>query len=87
MRIATHDDLRGGYAHLGKQLSAAARGLFPAKLLVHEQRFTELVRNREHRIEGRQRLLKDHGDAIPPDVLERRFIGLQQIGILKTHTP
>ena len=87
MRIAAHDDLWCGYAHLVKQFPPSARGLCPAKPLVQNQRFTELIRNRKHRIEGRQRLLKNHGDAVPPDALERQFIGLQQLGILKTHTP
>ena len=87
VRIAAHDDIGRRYAHLCKQLSPPACGLCPVKPLVQDQRFTELVRNREHRIEGRQWLLKDHGDAVPPDTLERRFIGLQQIGILKTYTP
>jgi hypothetical protein len=87
VRIATHDDLWRGYAHLCKQFCPAARGLCPVKPLMQAQRFTELRRNCEHRIEGCQRLLKDHGEAIPPDTLKRRFIGLQQIDILKTHMP
>jgi hypothetical protein len=87
VRIATHNDLGRGYAHLFKQFSPSACGLYPAQPLVQEQRFTELIRNREYRVESRQRLLKNHGDAVPPDVLERRFIGLQHIDILKPQTP
>jgi len=56
---------------------AAAHGLALVESLVQEQRLTELVGNGEHRVEGRQRLLEDHGDTVAPNVLQGRLIGLQ----------
>src|SRR5438477_1202478 len=83
MGITAHHHVWGGDAHLLQEFPPAPRRRLFSQSLVQEQRLTELVRNGEYRIERRQRLLKDHGDAVTPDVLQRRLIGLQEVNAIK----
>ena len=79
LRVRNADHLEQGYRTIPAR--------FLAQVLMDVQHFRKLVTHFKDRVQRSLRLLKDHGDAVSPDALEHRFIGLQQIGILKTHPP
>src|SRR5947207_2062634 len=87
MGITAHHHVWGGDAHLLQEFPPAPRRRLLPQSLMQEQRLTELIRNGEHRIERRQRLLKNHGDAVAPDGLQRRFLSLQEVDAFKADTP
>ena len=47
--------------------------------LVQDQRFSDLVADREHRVQRRHGLLEDHGNFIAPNRTERVITGLRQV--------
>src|SRR5919201_1113450 len=86
MGITAHHHFWSCNAHLLQEFAPAPPCLLLAQPLVQEQRLTELIRNGEHRIERRQRLLEDHRDTVAPDALQRRLIGLQKVNAINTDT-
>src|SRR5574341_2459508 len=99
MGVAAQHHVWGGDAHLLQEFApaphglrlgatASAQGVFALpQSLVQEQRLTELICNGEHRIERRQRLLEDHRDTVTPDMLQRRFIGMEELRAGKADAP
>src|SRR5438477_291365 len=56
------------YAHHRQQFDSALASLLPVVTSVYDQGLRNLVAYPEHRIETGGRLLKDHGDAVAPDM-------------------
>ncbi len=67
MRIGEHDPLRIGQPHLCQQRHRAFARLLLVHVLMDHQHFAELITRPHRGIEGRHRLLVDHGDLRAAD--------------------
>ena len=64
MRITFEARLRSGNAHLSQRIPAAIQCLFPGdRRIMAGNGFQHLRINAQYRIQGHQRVLKNHGDA------------------------
>ena len=70
---------RGVEPDIREQLDAAPVHLGLGQAEVDPQRLGDLLADREDRVEGGERLLKDHADAPPADRLHGPVVQLQQV--------
>ena len=85
VRILVHPCFRGRNAHQAQHFHGARVGFLSAHVLVNAQRLHDLVGNAQHRVQGRQRVLKDHGDIPAADVLHFPEGQVQDIPALQQH--
>ena len=79
MGIGVEQPLGIGQAHLVEQRAGLRARLQRAQALVQDQRFSDLVANREHRVQRCHRLLKNHGNLIAANFSQGVLAGLCQV--------
>ena len=85
MRIRMIALLRLGNADLPEDVNDLVFGLFLADILVQQDGLPHLLAHGINGVQGRHRLLKNHGDLIAPDAAHFLFRRLQQIAAHKHH--
>ncbi len=80
MRVGTEALVGCRYAHFAQVRDGLlASGLAP-QAVVYGERLDDLLPDRQDRIEGRTRLLKDHGDAAAPYLGHLPLAQLAEVG-------
>ncbi len=83
MRILLHSRGRVGNPDELEHLDAAVEGLLLRDLLVLQVHLHQLEADREHRVQRRHGLLKDHADLVAAHVANAFIVQLQQIASLE----
>ena len=80
VRVTVGPALRFGNAGGGQRFHSAVPGLAGADALLQLQHFGDLVADGVDRVQGRHRLLEDHGDVTAADADQLTLRRLQQFG-------
>src|SRR5262249_13858670 len=79
VRIVPDPLLGGGDADQLEHVDGAVEGSPWPNALVQADRFSDLVTDRIHGVEGRHRLLEDHRDVVAAHVPQLVLVGLSQV--------
>src|SRR5215475_9599603 len=87
MRIFVHTPLWHRNTHECEHLNGFVHGLFFGQALVQAHGLSDLIANREHRIERGHRFLENHGNIVATDTTHLRWGEGQQIRPFKKNLP
>ncbi len=78
--------LGGRDAHLLHQLEGGLHAVLAAHAAVHPEHLGDLEADRVDRVQGRERVLEDHGDLLAALVLHLALGQREQVGALQEHS-